>query len=69
MSRKHFIAIAEILNDNQKKMTRKAHLNLVCDFTTMLNAQNDNFDRERFWVACGIGNTNPFTQLNNLTQR
>ncbi len=66
MTRKHFIAIAEILNENQRKMPRKAHLNLVCDFTTMLEAQNENFDPDKFWVACGIGNTSPFTQLNDL---
>ncbi len=68
MSRKHFIAIAEILSDNQNKMPRKAHLNLVCDFSTFLSGDNDSFDEEKFWVACGIGNRNPFTQLYNLNR-
>ncbi len=66
MTRKHFIAIAEILNNNKRNMTRKAHLNLICDFTTLCNGDNENFNYEKFWIACGIGNTSPFTQLNNL---
>ena len=46
MTRKHFIAIAEILKEHS------ADYYLVKDFCDYLRTQNPNFDRNRFIDAC-----------------
>ena len=50
MSRKHFIAIAEIVS-NQPEDTRQA---LALDFVRMFQAENPRFDPSRFLRACGV---------------
>ena len=46
MTRKHFIAIAEILKEHS------ADYYLVQDFCKYFETENANFDRERFIDAC-----------------
>lgn len=45
LTRKHFKAIAEILNDN------KASLELIKDMAYYLNTENSNFDFNKFKEA------------------
>lgn len=48
MTRKHFIAIAKVLNDN------RASLDLVEDMARELAKTNPNFDRGRFISASTV---------------
>jgi hypothetical protein len=48
MTRKHFIQIARILNEN------KADPLLIREMANMCAEHNDFFDREKFYIACGL---------------
>ena len=48
MTKKHFIALAEVLKDN------KASKNLIEDIMMVCNRYNNNFDREKFKDASGF---------------
>lgn len=47
MTRKHFIQIAKILNDND------ASADMILSFSSMLVDQNPRFDHHKFIVASG----------------
>ncbi len=52
LTRKHFKAIAEILNH------KEADYGEVMEFVNYLQAENPRFDRARFINACGLGDIN-----------
>lgn len=51
MSRKHYIAIAEALNWISNLTERRRVAEIIAD---MAKADNSNFDRVRFYAACGL---------------
>jgi hypothetical protein len=48
MTRKHFEQIASILNGHA------ADEQLIRDMARMCASENERFDRERFYIACGL---------------
>lgn len=52
MNRKHFIGIAEILFAHRDEPN---HAELVNQFADFGVEHNDNFNREVFLTACGLG--------------
>ena len=48
MTRKHFIALAQILKEH------KANGVLIRDMAQFCYNENSNFDRARFYEACGL---------------
>jgi len=48
MTRKHYIEIARILNENADGIAPGAHEKLVEDFSRWLKQDNPRFDRYRF---------------------
>lgn len=61
MTRKHYIAIAEVLrpyvkeaDQLQARQMRDMMPNLVCDIANVLKADNSRFDRYKFYATCGI---------------
>jgi len=58
MTKKHYEAIAEVINDVIRPYDERAVQNLVYDVTNDLadyfESDNPRFDRDRFLTACGI---------------
>jgi len=59
MTRKDYVATAEILNNYLVRNNSETHPQLVAefdelveDFIKMFEADNPRFDAERFWEAC-----------------
>ena len=52
MTRKHFIAIAQILADAD--LDYNSRNTVAQDFAEYLSTQNENFDRDKFLTACGV---------------
>ena len=52
MTRKHFKAIAEIINDAGDDVD--AVERLAGDLASYFKSENPNFDRDRFLTACGF---------------
>jgi hypothetical protein len=52
MTRKHFEAAAQILADAD--LAREARATIAQDFAEYFATQNPNFDRDRFFAACGL---------------
>ena len=48
MTRKHFIQIASILKEH------KANGKLVRDIASLCASENQYFDYEKFYIACGV---------------
>jgi hypothetical protein len=52
MTRKDYVATAEILNSYASEIKVEVFEDLVNDFSEMFFADNDRFDSERFWEEC-----------------
>jgi hypothetical protein len=52
MTRKDYIAVAEILNENKNGIDSDSFHNLVIDFSDFFFADNPNFSPNRFELAC-----------------
>ncbi len=52
MTRKDYVATAEILNSYGAEMRQEVLEDLVNDFIEMFAADNERFDSERFWEEC-----------------
>jgi hypothetical protein len=52
MTRKDYVATAEILNSYATEMKREVLEDLVNDFIEMFSADNERFDSDRFWEEC-----------------
>jgi len=59
MSRKHYIATAEVLAIERKQATteaeRRAIDNIARGLAAVFKRDNGSFDRQRFYDACGAG--------------
>jgi hypothetical protein len=54
MTRKDYVAVANILSDYRVVMDPDEYYSLVVDFGKMMRLDNERFDLSRFMVACGI---------------
>jgi hypothetical protein len=52
MTRKDYVATAEILNSYATEIRIEVYEDLVNDFSEMFFADNDKFDSDRFWEEC-----------------
>ena len=52
MTRKDYVATAEILNSYGSEMKLEVLEDLVNDFIEMFSADNERFDSDRFWEEC-----------------
>ena len=52
MTRKDYVATANILNDVIEFMHPAAYAEIVTKFADMMEADNERFDRDRFEQAC-----------------
>ena len=52
MTRKDYVATAEILNSYATEMKREVLEDLVNDFIEMFATDNERFDSDRFWEEC-----------------
>jgi hypothetical protein len=52
MTRKDYVATAEILNSYATEMKIDVLEDIVNDFIEMFAADNDRFDSDRFWEEC-----------------
>ena len=52
MTRKDYVATAEILNSYGSEMKLEVFEDLVNDFSEMFAEENPRFDSERFWEEC-----------------
>jgi len=52
MTRKDYVATAEILNSYATEMKLEVLEDLVNDFIEMFAADNERFDSDRFWEEC-----------------
>ena len=52
MSRKDYVATAEILNSYCSDMILEVFEDLVNDFIVMFAEDNERFDSDRFWDEC-----------------
>ena len=52
MTRKDYVATAEILNSYGSEMKLEVLEDLVNDFIEMFAADNERFDSDRFWEEC-----------------
>jgi len=52
MTRKDYVATAEILNSYGSDMKLEVFEDLVNDFTEMFAEDNERFDSDRFWEEC-----------------
>jgi hypothetical protein len=52
MTRKDYVATAEILNSYGSEMKLEVFEDLVNDFSEMFFADNERFDSDRFWEEC-----------------
>lgn len=55
MTRKHFVALAQLVNDRKGLIPTAALESLARDLADFCQQQNSNFDRQRFLDACGVG--------------
>jgi hypothetical protein len=54
MTRKDYVAVAEILSDYQEVIEFDEYYQMVMDFGKMMRLDNERFDLSRFMIACGI---------------
>ena len=54
MTRKDYVAVAEILSDYQEVIEFDEYYQMVMDFGKMMKLDNERFDLSRFMIACGI---------------
>ena len=54
MTRKDYIATADILNHLKDEMPKHIHFALVDAFASMMESDNPRFDAKRFFSASGI---------------
>ena len=54
MTRKDYVAVANILSDYQEVMDFDEYYQMVMDFGKMMRLDNERFDLSRFMIACGI---------------
>ena len=54
MTRKDYVAVANILSDYQDVIEADEYYQLVMDFGKMMKLDNVRFDLSRFLIACGI---------------
>jgi hypothetical protein len=52
MTRKDYVATAEILNKFSQRIDPHEFDDLVFEFSEMFLADNPRFDEDRFWKAC-----------------
>ena len=52
MTRKDYVATAEILNSYGDEIKLAVFEDLVNDFTEMFATDNEKFDSDRFWEEC-----------------
>jgi hypothetical protein len=52
MTRKDYVATAEILNSYGSEMRLEVFEDLVNDFSEMFYTDNERFDSDRFWEEC-----------------
>ena len=52
MTRKDYVATAEILNSYATEMKLEVLEDLVNDFIEMFATDNERFDSDRFWEEC-----------------
>ena len=52
MTRKDYVATAEILNSYATEIRIEVYEDLVNDFSEMFIADNERFDSDRFWEEC-----------------
>jgi hypothetical protein len=52
MTRKDYVATAEILNSYGTEIRTDVLEDLVQDFIEMFSADNERFDSDRFWEEC-----------------
>lgn len=60
MQRRHYELIARIIREEQasskSQLAKAAIKNIARSFAEELASDNPNFDRSRFFEACGLGN-------------
>lgn len=54
MTRKDYVAVAEILSNYQEVIEADEYYEMVMDFGKMMRLDNERFDLSRFMIACGI---------------
>jgi hypothetical protein len=54
MTRKDYVAVANILADYQEVIEADEYYQMVIDFGKMMRLDNERFDLSRFMIACGI---------------
>ena len=54
MTRKDYVAVANILSDYQEVIEADEYYQMVMDFGKMMKLDNVRFDLSRFTIACGI---------------
>jgi hypothetical protein len=54
MTRKDYVAVANILSNYQDVMDSDDYYEMVMDFGKMMKLDNTRFDLSRFMLACGI---------------
>ena len=54
MTRKDYIAVANILSNYQEVIEADEYYQMVMDFGKMMKLDNTRFDLSRFVMACGI---------------
>jgi len=54
MTRKDYVAVANILKEYKNEMTAEAHSNLVNDFADYMEKDNDRFQDMLFLKASGV---------------
>ena len=54
MTRKDYVAVANILSDYQEVIEFDEYYQMVMDFGKMMKLDNERFDLSRFMIACGI---------------
>ena len=54
MTRKDYVAVAEILSDYKEVIEFDEYYQMVLDFGKMMKLDNTRFDLSRFLIACGI---------------
>ena len=54
MTRKDYVAVANILSEYRQSIPAEDYHDLVMDFGKMMKLDNTRFDLSRFLIACGI---------------
>ena len=52
MTKKEYVAVANVLRSNKDNMTLEAYAKLVNDMLHAIRVFNPQFDRDKFWNAC-----------------